>query len=700
MILYYSGCDPEIYGDDARDVLVSYYDRHPDKDLADNSEPDETDSWEFPMVKVKSQKITKKYAVYNGDCCEVLPGIPADSVGLSIFSPPFADLYSYSDSVQDLGNCPDYKGFFTHFDFLAKELFRVTMPGRVVCVHCMDLPLHKNKGEEIGLRDFSGDLIQLFQKTGFVFHSRHCIWKDPLVAATRTKAIGLAHKQLIKDSSISRTGIPDYLLAFRKPGENRKFIGHPDGLTEYCGERAVPRDLDRFIGYKGDQKLNKRSHWIWQQYASPVWFDIRQTRVLPYRGGRDKDDERHICLAKWSRVLTKERGYIPIQQVVVGEHTLTHKGRWRPILAVQRIGDRPTVIVRAQGVPNLILTPDHKLWSRKSDWVRQREGAERVEPTWIEAQNCLGGYLNLKVPKEESCENTNLDHWWLTGRWLADGHWDYRRSAHISCGYHELESLIAKMGDYAGFVHDTGTSYQIRIADRNGDVRNILSRCGVGASGKHLPPEAFTLPFDQAKALVDGYLSGDGHYLKSRDRWMASSVSRSLLLELSLLIQRVYGSITSVYAGRGKRKDTIQGREVNCKQDWIMSFDLPQIERNKKQFILDDGAWKKVRSVEDVGIREVWNIRVAEDESFTAEGCVVKNCPLQLDVIERCLVLWSAKGDTVLTPFMGVGSEVYCAVKHGRRAVGVELKTRYYRQALRNLNSITVAGATPTLSGG
>lgn len=245
-------------------------------------------------VSVKRQVITDEYAAYNGDSCEVITAIPDESVGLSVFSPPFADLYSYSDSVEDLSNCKDYAEFFTHYRYLTEQIYRVMMPGRIVAVHCMDLPTHKRSGQEIGLRDFSGDIIRMHQDIGFVFHSRHCIWKDPLVAATRTKALGLAHKQITKDSSLCRTGIPDYVVAFRKPGENPVPCANPEGLTVYHGERPIPRELDRYRNHP-DPKTNKRSHWIWQQYASPVWDDIDQTKVLPYRAARDEEDERHIC---------------------------------------------------------------------------------------------------------------------------------------------------------------------------------------------------------------------------------------------------------------------------------------------------------------------------------------------------------------------------------------------------------------------
>jgi len=241
------------------------------------------------------QLITKRFAVYCGDCVEVLPSLPDESVGFSLFSPPFADLYSYSDDYRDMSNAKSYKEFFKHFAFLVEQLTRLMMPGRVVAVHCQDLPTFKSAGEQIGQRDFSGDLIRCFERCDFIYHSRHCIWKDPLIAATRTKAIGLAHKQIVKDSTMCRTGILDYILAFRKPGENTKPVRNAAGLVEYCGSRMVPRKLDKWEGWDGEQKLNKRSQWIWQQYASPVWFDIRQTHVLPYREAKDGEDEKHIC---------------------------------------------------------------------------------------------------------------------------------------------------------------------------------------------------------------------------------------------------------------------------------------------------------------------------------------------------------------------------------------------------------------------
>ena len=245
-------------------------------------------------MQIRNQKITDKYALYHGDCCEVLPELTDESIGFSIFSPPFADLYSYSDDDLDMSNTGSYEEFFEHLAFLIDQLFRITMLGRLVSVHCMDLPTHKRDGEVIGLREFPDDIVRAFKKKGFIYHSHHVIWKDPLLAAVRTKAIGLAHKQVVKDSSMTRAGIPDEIVTFRKPGENSKLISHEGALPKYHGARSVPKELDKYIGWK-EPRTNKRSHWIWQQYASPVWFDIRQTKVLPFRDARDGDDVKHIC---------------------------------------------------------------------------------------------------------------------------------------------------------------------------------------------------------------------------------------------------------------------------------------------------------------------------------------------------------------------------------------------------------------------
>lgn len=234
-------------------------------------------------MAVMDQKLTDRYALYCGDSCEVLKTLPNNSIDLSIFSPPFASLYCYSDNPADLSNSLTHETFLSHLGFIVEELLRLIKPGRICAVHCMDIPSMLSRDGHIGMKDFSGDIIREFTKRGWIYHSRHCIWKDPLIDAVRTKAIGLLHKQLCKDSTMSRSGIPDYLIAFRKPGENAVPVAHPDGLTTYCGSDDPGGENE------------KRSHFIWRAYASPVWMDIRQTKTLDARKARDANDEKHLC---------------------------------------------------------------------------------------------------------------------------------------------------------------------------------------------------------------------------------------------------------------------------------------------------------------------------------------------------------------------------------------------------------------------
>lgn len=245
---------------------------------------------------VIDQVITDNYAIYNADCVDVVSGLGDGSVDFCIYSPPFASLYTYSNSDRDMGNVKDDEEFFQHFSFLVDQLYRVIAPGRIMAVHCMNLPTSKQNDGFIGVKDFRGDLIRCFQKAGFIYHSEVCIWKDPVIAMQRTKALGLLHKQVKKDSAMSRQGIPDYLIAMRKPGENTKPIAGE--FTHYVGE--CPPD-----GFKGYQYDDGRWYFIpgqdatsidvWQKYASPVWDDIRQTNTLQFQEARESDDERHIC---------------------------------------------------------------------------------------------------------------------------------------------------------------------------------------------------------------------------------------------------------------------------------------------------------------------------------------------------------------------------------------------------------------------
>lgn len=231
-----------------------------------------------------------RYELHLGDNIELIKQLKDDSIGFSIFSPPFASLFTYTNSIRDMGNCRDKNDFLEHFRFLVTELHRVMMPGRLVAVHCMNLPMTLTHDGVMGVHDFRGDLIRLFQSENFIFHSEICIWKDPLVQAVRTKTLSLAHKQICKDSSRCAQGLPDYIVVMRKRGDNPIPIEHKHGLTEYIGEREFTN-----TNYHEDQRKNKLSHEIWQKYASPVWFDIRQTRVLSTDIARDEKDEKHVC---------------------------------------------------------------------------------------------------------------------------------------------------------------------------------------------------------------------------------------------------------------------------------------------------------------------------------------------------------------------------------------------------------------------
>lgn len=220
------------------------------------------------MQNVENQYISDRFSIYNGDCVEVLRDIPDNSIHYTISSPPFANLYTYSNSDRDMGNCKDNEEFQKIFAYLIKELYRITLPGRLVSMHCMNLPSMKSRDGFIGLKDFRGDIIRVFQSENFIFHSEVTIWKNPVTEMQRTKALGLLHKQIRKDSSMCRNGIPDYVVTFRKPGENPE---------------PIPHDYETFPVD------------VWQRYASPVWMDIRQSDTLQRKSAREEQDEKHVC---------------------------------------------------------------------------------------------------------------------------------------------------------------------------------------------------------------------------------------------------------------------------------------------------------------------------------------------------------------------------------------------------------------------
>lgn len=241
---------------------------------------------------IEEQIITDHYALYRNDCIPVMTSLPADSIHLTIYSPPFAGLFVYSSSERDLSNARSYDEFMEHYDYVVTQIARITVPGRISLVHCMDVP-SSNTGRD-HLIDFPGDIIRLHEKRGLRYIARYSVWKEPLAVRNRTMAKNLAHRGIVEDSSRCSVASADYLLAFRKDGNNPVPIAHPVGLLDYAGSREVPQELMRYRGWTGNQIENRYSHWIWRQYASAFWDDVRIERVLPYKEARDEEDERHI----------------------------------------------------------------------------------------------------------------------------------------------------------------------------------------------------------------------------------------------------------------------------------------------------------------------------------------------------------------------------------------------------------------------
>jgi DNA modification methylase len=245
------------------------------------------------MAEVMMPQVIKDdYAIYNGDCIEIMKTLPDESVGLTIYSPPFAGLYQYSSDDRDMSNCLNFDEFFDHYGFCIDEIARITMPGRISAVHCMDIPL-SNAGCD-AMFDLPGRIIAEHESRGFVYGGRRVIWKEPLMVRNRTMMKSLHHKTICEDSTRNSIANADYLLMFRRKGENAQPVLNETGLLHYFGEREVPEEFRRYRGMKGDQKLNRYSQWIWRQYASSVWMDIRIDNVLATNLAKDPEDEKHV----------------------------------------------------------------------------------------------------------------------------------------------------------------------------------------------------------------------------------------------------------------------------------------------------------------------------------------------------------------------------------------------------------------------
>ncbi|MBK7092442.1 MAG: hypothetical protein IPH59_12105 [bacterium] len=665
-------------------------------------------------LTVLDQVHGENWSAYYGDCLALATQIPDNSIDITVYSPPFSSLYIYSESEADMGNTENDDEFLEQYSFLVKEKLRATRPGRLSCVHIKDMVYYQGSSVDgaSGIRPLSDRITEAHLKAGWNLQCRITIWRDPVLERSKTNAHGLLYKTFRGDASFCRVGMPEYLLVFRK---------WPKTDEEVALQRPV-------VHHKDDFQLP-----IWQELASPIWpaaatcwnyggpiktefdasgylratstggqsgggdMDLKATDTLNVQQSRDPNAEKHLCLASGSSVLTQS-GFKPIELVDVGDSVLTHKGRWRPVIAKINTGVKPTIRLKAKGVPDLWLTPDHEVWGRKvpqggvPNAVYARKRAKKTVPAWEQAQFMLGSYVNLKLPKIKDTRLYSNDDLWIAGRWLGDGHFGGRDELILSCGHHETKELIKKLGKRLGFVNDTNTAAQIRIKDLGGKIREIIGNVCRGASNKQFPTFAFSLPVDQAKSLLDGYLSADGSFNEARNRISATSISKNLLLGAALLIQRVYGVSASVFPGRPERESVIQGRSVHCKQDWSLSAYLTKEGQRIKPFLLDDGAWKKVSNIDSTEDRETWCLKVAEDESFTAEGCIVHNCPMPLNITNRAIVLWTNPGDVLWTPFGGIGSEGVQALRMGRKVILTELNPTYFRAAVGHLTSAAGEG--------
>ena len=243
-------------------------------------------------MAVIEQDIGDRHALYNGDCIEVMPGLPDASVHHVLYSPPFAGLFHYSSSERDLSNARSYKEFMDHYEFVVGETHRLLLPGRIAAVHCMDVP--SDGANYCRYIDFPGDIIRLHERIGFDYLPRICIWKEPLEVRNRTMIKSLAHRTIVEDSTLCTVASADYLIPFRKRGKNPVPVAHPTGLHRYAGSREIPHELYKYRNWKGKQTENRYSHWIWRHYASCFWDDVRLQRVLPYLDARDSEDEKHM----------------------------------------------------------------------------------------------------------------------------------------------------------------------------------------------------------------------------------------------------------------------------------------------------------------------------------------------------------------------------------------------------------------------
>lgn len=680
------------------------------------------------------------YKAVNNDNVLECRTMKDESVDLIVTSIPFSNHYEYTASYNDFGFNEDNSKFFEQMDYLTRELFRILKPGRLACIHVKDRVLFGNAtGDGMPTIDpFSDMSVFHYIKHGFRYMGR--ITVDTDVVRENNQTYRLGYTEMRKDGSKMGVGCPEYVLLFRKlPTDTSKAYADVPVTKEVEDYSLARWQIDAHASWKssGNRLLeyedvknmdiaavrqafrksfaeNIYSYEAHVGFAeellrrnklpktfmaidapskkSYIWDDVVRMRTLNSRQSQ-KNLQMHVCLAKGSLVLTKN-GFKEIQDIKIGDLVLTHKGNWKPVIAKKCTGINRVIQTKAQGVPNLITTPEHKLWCRKTDKVRRQDYMKKTEPQWIEAQNAKNGFVNLKLPKIEEFDLLTKEEWWLVGRYLADGHLHVARNQFfISVGNDKTEEFERICGKFIGSKREKTGCYQYGLKGLSKDLQDMLYSCGRGSKNKQVPIQGLCLPPQMADSLLSGYLSGDGHVTGTATA--SCSISRALCLGIAMLIQRTRNIIASVFPGKPEGNHTICGRNVHQSQLWVISAREGSHSFGK---ILEDGAWKPVSKIIEIEeLKETWSIQVEDDASYTAEGCIVKNCPIQLDIVERLIERYSNKGDVVFDPFGGIQTVPYCAVRLGRKGLSTELSYDYWKDGLRYLREAESEKTSPTL---
>lgn len=647
-------------------------------------------------MAVIDQQIHDQHALYNGDCIEVMRTLPDESVHLSLYSPPFCGLYHYSSSERDLSNARSYAEFFDHYEFVVRELYRLAPPGRVTAVHCMDVP---GDGANVGgdTIDFPGDIIRLHQRLGWRWACRYHVWKEPLAVRNRTMAKGLAHRQVVDDSTLCDNAAADQLLLFRKPGENKTPVAHPVGLTSYAGAREVPAELLKYRGWKGKQTENRYSHWIWRQYAC----HSSDTEVLTQTG--------------W-----KLHQEVSLDDAICCFNMQTGGQEWHcpsHVHAFPFKGDMVHINGGTKSPLDILVTPNHRMVVRPGYPLPVGSRTPHKNPRhWSFREAGTLSTSKWMLPYAIGADTTGgggsvafarFLGWWISEGSLADNAPVLTQT--VGQTSERMRETVAELGYDAHCLVQDGSARQrqpcmhLRLRGASDLGRWLREQCGGKTRVKHIPECAFSWSVEARRALLDALIDGDGTR-RSENRSSYCTTSRQLaddVQRLAISLGRS-GRLASregaserhaprtYYVHIGDREYvTIQPRNFSSLpySGTVYCLTVPTgayvTRRNGRMAVTGNSAfWDDVRVERVLPFQDC---REPDDERHLH--------PLQLDVIERAVVLWSNPGEVILTPFMGVGSEVYGAVINGRRGVGIELKPSYYRQAVLNLRS-AADGAT------